>query len=336
MRITSVMMGNTYRKNLQSAQQRLNEASLRSTNFKKFQKISDDPSSAAKGFQLRREIARVEDQLSNAEMMEGRINTAESSMVNVQEQLKDVKDRLIQGNNGTFSQEDRAVIAEELRGIQKAIIQDMNVSYAGQHLFGGEKTEKPPLSVGDDGKLLYQGQSLEKMAGESDDDFAKRMAKLEDQMILIDFGYGIETGQSQSGFDVSLSAMNFLGHGVNSENGLSNNLYNLIGDMADYLESSTDDTFDAEKFGVSIEQYQDCHSKFLNGLTNMGEKEHTIEYTKTRLKSTLTALQEKQSYVEAVDPTEALSDFKYEEFAFRASLAVGTKILQPSLLDYLR
>lgn len=334
MRITSVMMGNSYRRNLQASQQRLNEASLRSTDFLKFHKVSDDPASASKGFQLRREISRVNAQVSNAEMMEGRINTAESALVNVQEQLKDVKDRLIQGNNGTFSAENRSVIAEEMRGIQKAIIQDMNISYTGQHLFGGEKTDEAPLSADENGKLLFRGQSLEQLPNESDKDFKARMAKLEDEMVLIDFGYGLEAGNSESGFDVSLSAVDFLGYGVD-ESGTPTNLYNLIGEMADYLENNDDSTFDPEFFGKYIEQYDDSHDNFLNALTNMGQKAHTIEYTKTRLSASLKSLQEKQSYVEAVEPAEALNDFKYEEFAFRAALTIGTKILQPSLLDFL-
>ena len=57
MRVTSVMMGRNYKRSLQNAQADLNNASLRSQNFKKFQRISEDPASAAKGFQLRKELA---------------------------------------------------------------------------------------------------------------------------------------------------------------------------------------------------------------------------------------------------------------------------------------
>lgn len=335
MRITTVMMGRKYQRNLQAQANRKANAETTASDFRKFRQVSDDPASASKAFQLRREISRVESHKHNAEMAEGRINTAESSLVNVQELLKDVHDRLVQGNNGTLTQEDRATIATELRGIQNAIIQDMNVSYSGQYLFGGEKTDEAPIKVGEDGKLLFRGMPLEPMDGETEKEFEERMCKLENERILIDFGYGIDTSKKESGFDICLSAVNLLGRGKDEATGFSNNLYNLAGEMAKYLEDTANGDYDHEHFGTYMTQYEKCHDKFLNGLTNMGEKEHTIEYAKERLASTLKALQEKQSYVETVDPEEALSDYKYQEFAYRAALAIGTKVLQPSLLDYM-
>lgn len=335
MRITTVMMGRKYGRNLQAQMRRFDEAEQTSSDFRKFRQVSDDPASASKAFQIRREISRVEAHQSNAEMAEGRINTAESSLVNVQELLKDVHDRLVQGNNGTLTQEDRATIATELRGIQNAIIQDMNVSYSGQYLFGGTHTDKAPITVGEDGKMLFRGMPLEKMDGETEKEFEERMTELENERILIDFGYGIDASKKESGFDISLSAVNLLGRGTDEETGFSNNLYNLAGEMAKYLEDTADSDYDHEYFGTYMTQYEKCHDKFLTGITNMGEKEHTIEYTKTRLASTMKALQEKQSYVETVDPEDALTNFKYQEFAYRAALSIGTKVLQPSLLDYM-
>ena len=262
---------------------------------------------------------------------------------------RQVRDRLVQGNNsGTLSAEDREIIAKELRGIQDAILQDMNVSYTDQYLFGGSKTDRPPLSVNEDGKLLYRGVEVDyKLQKQSDlgpteweeykehvEKFDKTMESFDSEEVLVDFGFGIEVNQSQSGFDVSLSALDLLGHGVDQETGMSNNLYNLIGEMADYLEGHKDD-YDADYFGGFIEHFDERHTKFLDGLTAMGQKSKTIEYTLNRLGKSEEALLEKQAYVEAVDPEDALSDFKWQEFAYRSSLAVGTKILQPSLLDYI-
>ena len=54
MRITTVMMGNRYMANLQRNKASFNKAEQQSTDFRKFYQISDDPASAANGFQLRR------------------------------------------------------------------------------------------------------------------------------------------------------------------------------------------------------------------------------------------------------------------------------------------
>ncbi len=337
MRITTVMMGNRYMANLQRNKASFNKAEQQSTDFRKFYQISDDPASAAKGFQLRREITKNEAQLRNAEFADGRMKTAESSMTNIQDQLKDIRDRLVQGNHGTYNPEDKETIAKELRGIQAAIVQELNVSYTDQYLFGGAVTGKAPVSV-EDGQMLYRGKPLEQAAGETIADFEKRIEIYQSESIITDFGYGINGEDDDSGFDISLSAVNLMGYGsTKSESGItmSNNLYNLAGQMADYLEGAGEEGFDEEVFGEYIVQFDNVHKNFLNELTKMGEKAKTIEYTITRLKANGLALAEKQNYVENVEPEEALTNFKYQEFAYRAALAVGNKVIQPSLLDYL-
>lgn len=354
MRITTVMMGNHYKKNLQANQAALFEAEQTADNYRKFQTIADDPASAAKAFQLRRELTKNEAHLRNAEMADGRMKTAESSMSNIQEQVKDVYDRLIQGNNGTLGPEDKEIIAKDLRGIQQALLQELNVSYTDQYLFGGSVTGVPPVAVGADGKMTFRGVSLEgpqvpaKNENESDKEYADRisayneaskefektMEAFESETIITDFGYGINSTDDDSGFDISLSAVKLMGYGVDDK-GMSNNLYNLVGQMADYLENADTNGYDEDVFGEYIEKFNDVKGNFLNELTKMGEKSKTISYTVNRLETNKLSLQEKQSYVETVKPEEALSDFKYQEFAFRASLAIGTKIIQPSLLDYL-
>lgn len=380
MRITSGMVRRNYQKNLAAAQERMQEANLTNTNFKKFQKVSEDPAGASKAFQVRRELSRAETYEATAKDLQGRQETAEDSVLSIQKKLTSVYEKTLSAVNGTMGSDERKIYAEELRGLQKAILQDFNVSYSGQYLFGGAATGAAPLTVDENGKLLYRGQPVdgpaedilpddgttggevvppdvvvtEETPGEDADvpgggvpgdveetpeakklrEYNELMQSMRDEKVLVDFGYGINTNNEQSGFNIAQPALDFLGFGTDEKTGLPNNLYSLIGEMADYLEEAGDN-FSADEFGKFQTQFDGARNNFLTKMTNLGNKSETINYNLTRLSSNIASLKTKQSYIEAVDPAKSLSDFKYEEFAYNAALAIGTKILQPSLLDYL-
>lgn len=354
MRITSGMVRRNYQKNLAAAQERMQEANMTNTNFKKFQKVSEDPASASKAFQVRRELSKAETYEATAKDLQGRQETAEDSVLSIQTKLTSVYEKTLSAVNGTMGPDERKIYAEELRGLQKAILQDFNISYSGQYLFGGAATGAAPLTVDENGKLLYRGQpvdgpvegplpkpedemtedEIKAFRQQEMDDYNELMQSMRDEKVLVDFGYGINADNEQSGFNIAQPALDFLGFGTNEETGLPNNLYSLIGEMADYLEE-TGDNFNADEFGKFQTQFDDARNNFLTKMTNLGNKSETINYNLTRLSSNIASLKAKQSYIEAVDPAKSLSDFKYQEFAYNAALAIGTKILQPSLLDYL-
>lgn len=352
MRITSGMVRRNYQNSLMEAQERMQAANMTNTNYKKFQRISEDTSGATKAFQVRRELSRAETYEATAKDLQGRLETAEDSVLSIQKKLTSVYEKTIAAVNGTMSSDERKIYAEEMRGLQKAILQDFNISYSGQYLFGGAATGEAPLTVNNEGKLLYRGQpvdgpvladlpedvttpeDIEAFRKDELDAYNEQMNALRNEKVLVDFGYGIDPDNEQSGFNISEPALDFLGFGTNEETGLPNNLYSLIGEMADYLESAGDN-FSADEFGKFQNQFDDARDNFLTKMTNQGNKSETIDYTLTRLSSNIESLQKKQSYVETVDPAAALTDFKWQEFAYRSALAIGTKVLQPTLLDYM-
>lgn len=353
MRITSGMVRRNYQNGLMEAQARMQAANMTNTNYQKFQKVSEDTVSASKAFQVRRELARAETYEATAKDLQGRMKTADDSVLSIQTKLTSVYEKTIAAVNGTMSPDEHKIYAEELRGLQKAILQDFNTSYAGQQLFGGTGAGNVPLTVDDDGKLLYRGYpvdgpvlaelppdvttpaDIEAFRKQELETYNKQMEALRNETILVDFGYGINADNAQSGLNISQPALDFLGYGTNEDTGLPNNLYSLIGKMADYLETSGDN-FDATEFGKFQGQFDDARNNFLTRMTNLGNKSETLNYNLTRLSSSIASLKEKQTYVETVDPALAIMNFEYQQFAYKSALAIGTQVLQPTLLDYLK
>lgn len=345
MRITSTMMQKGYMRNLNRAAVTYNKSMVTATNYRKFQTVSEDPGAATKAFQLRRELVKKEAYLENAENIEGKMDVAEGILKTYHEKLKDINDRLVAANTGTIAADDREVFAKELETVAAAILQDMNGEYAGQYVFGGAETSVPPFSTdAKTGEMLYRGYPLafdEKRVGEegypyiSKEDFDKKMEEFTTDSVLIDLGYGLIVNDGRSAFEASLPGINYLGYGTDEETGLNKNTYNLIREMAAYLRND-DANFDHDKFGNMMNQFGESIALYLVGITEMGTKTSALEYTTNRLETAIVDLKEKSSEVEHVDFEEAVTDFKWDKTAWNAALQIGTQVIQPSLLNYLK
>ncbi len=74
----------------------------------------------------------------------------------------------------------------------------------------------------------------------------------------------------------------------------------------------------------------------LNYRAIVGAKANRLEISKSRLSENSVNLSELLSETEDIDMSEAILKLKTEENIYQAALAVGTRIIQPFLLDFLR
>lgn len=158
MRITMSMISKQYRSSLNESLSQLNDANNKSTTFRKFDKASEDPFSAAKAYQLRREGTQNETYQNNLEDISSQLATAQSAMMSIHNIVSEVSSGdVIQAITGTMSAEDRSIVAGKLREFQQAIIAPANTKFGDKYVFGGSDTTDPPFSVGASGNLLYRG-----------------------------------------------------------------------------------------------------------------------------------------------------------------------------------
>lgn len=157
MRVTIGMIANQYRSRLSESLGSLNYYSNRASTYRKFNKTSEDPFSAALAAKLRRETQENEDYTSNLEDASSKLVTGQSAMMTVHSVVQQVSSTdILQGITGTMSPEDRSIISTKLRRLQDSIVASANTRYADQYIFGGSGTGAPPFTV-ESGKLLYRG-----------------------------------------------------------------------------------------------------------------------------------------------------------------------------------
>lgn len=88
--------------------------------------------------------------------------------------------------------------------------------------------------------------------------------------------------------------------------------------------------------GQSLTELDEHLNTVLNALGEIGGKTNRIEYIQARVDENKLTFSGLLSKVQDVDMAEAIMWFKNLENIYRASLSVGSKVIQPSLVDFIR
>ncbi|MGB9812190.1 MAG: flagellar hook-associated protein FlgL [Thermovenabulum sp.] len=93
---------------------------------------------------------------------------------------------------------------------------------------------------------------------------------------------------------------------------------------------------DPASLSKRLSEIDDAINTLLKFRSQVGAKINRLEATKTRIESNRIDYTALLSKTEDVDIAQVIMDLKMEENVYRASLAVGARVIQPSLVDFLR
>ncbi|MGG1687199.1 flagellar hook-associated protein FlgL [Pseudalkalibacillus sp. NRS-1564] len=109
------------------------------------------------------------------------------------------------------------------------------------------------------------------------------------------------------------------------------NLFKVLDEFSTALSSG-----DKEGMNTVLGKIEEGAEQVLTSWTGMGARQSRVESMNQRLKDENLAVQSFLSKNEDVDLAESIMKLKTEESVYQASLAASAKIIQPSLLDFLR
>ena len=335
---TNRMYGRNFNRNLNAMTDMMNKISAQ----RKFVRASENPISAARALAVRKNMVRTDTQQANLNSAEGILNVAESTLrEEVNDEVKDIITRIETAINTTYSQEELNIMGVELRTIADGLIKSMNIDYGDRQLFGGTNNSELAFttSLDADGRTIVNYNGVNVNSYDVPWDFPSS------DPIFTDVGYGIEYDDDgnivpDSAMDLSLNGAELLGCGMGdfqNENGdqyrLSNNVIQLVYDAAVACEQG-----DRDKLNAMLDGFNSAHSNLLKGITNIGIKQSSIEYAKTRLDEyeyNLSAAQLELEGMSEQDLAEAITEYSSVEAAYSAVLQMGTSVIPSSIWDFM-
>lgn len=314
MRITNSMMSSSLLNNLNRNLGRLDKYQQQLASQKRLTRLSDDPVSVISIMEMRNKIFQLDKYQSSVDSARSWLQTTESAMSDVNEQLKTTLELTTQMAKDTYTDDDKKAAAEKVKQMMDHLVQTGNSTYTDQYIFGGYNTSTKPFEVDDvTGALMYNGIEIWPNATDT-----VGITAAEGEKIQYEVGYGLTT-------DVNFTGVKLMGVGDN----------NLYGKLANLYKDLTSDA-PAKDIGEHIKGLQDSQADILAQMAELGGRDNRLEMITNRYEQETLNYTTRLSAVEDIDLAETYLGFSTASAVYSAALQTGAKIIQPTLMDYIR
>lgn len=163
MRITTANAHDTAVDNLQRRQQELQRSQEQLTSGKRVSRASDDPTAAARAERALATSARAIADQRGVEASRNAMQQTEGALGDATEAMQQVRELLVAAGNGSYTDAERANLAERIRGLRNQLLSIANRGDgAGGYLFGSQGSAQPPFvdGVGGVGFRGTDGQAV--------------------------------------------------------------------------------------------------------------------------------------------------------------------------------
>lgn len=304
MRVTQSMLSNNMLLNLNNSYGKMSKLQDQITSGSKITRPSDDPVVAVKGMGYRRDLGKVEQYTRNMNEVNNWLDTSDESLNQVGEQMKKVRELVIQAANDTNTPDERAKIKSEIDQIQKQLQDVANTKIGDRYIFSGTKTGQP----------LFINGTLNNANVNSED-------------VKIEVYEGIEMKVNTAGVDLFKSV---------------DDMMSKISGLLDpnRIPLATSEEISSTLGGVTSNSTTDdittMHNKILEAQADVGARQNRVELMENRLSIREISVTKQLSNNEDVDYSKAITEMVTSESIHQAALSVGAKIIQQSLVDFIR
>ncbi|NLW16329.1 MAG: flagellar hook-associated protein FlgL [Firmicutes bacterium] len=305
MRITNNMMNTAFLQDLQRNLRNLDTMQRRINSGKIVSRPSDDPVRLQQILKLETALDQHQQYIRNIDDAHAWLASTDAALDQAGGIIVQVRGLAVQGANGTNDEGAMTALADEVRQLAEQLVGVANATHAGRYIFAGNNTtEKPFQDISwppdpEIGPLPYDG-------------FQGNSNTME---------YEIGPGVTMV---VNTTAKMAFGEG-------DKEAIQLLIDLENALRTDNKD-----EINNILGKLEEVESQFLTARSEVGARMNRLEATKSRFTDDIITYTALKSQVEDVDMAEAIMYLKTQEAVYHASLAVGARLMQPTLVDFLR
>ena len=324
MRITNASMVRSHLYDTQNNLTNMSKINQQISTSKVINTVSDDPHKAIKIMNINNEIKYTEKYNYNIDESVGWMNTTDGALDNVGNLLGEIKEPILKVGNGTYSQNEMKSVNEDMNEKIKQLADTLNSTHGGKYLFGGSSVDDAPITVieNPDGtvKLEFSKDKNGQTIPNTDDLKA-------DISSGINIDYNISVGEILNIKDGNGNTVNLLDE--------INNLSTLMNDIANGDEQTAAKAKET-LLNDTKGKIDTLFDHVVNERTSLGVRVSTAEKIKELNDEDILNIQDVLSKTQDTDVVEKFIELKSAEMIYQASIQVGAKLIQPTILDYIR
>jgi flagellar hook-associated protein 3 FlgL len=296
MRVTQNMLSNNMLRNLSDSYANMGKYQEQLSTGKKISRPSQDPVVAMKGINYRRQVTEVEQFQRNIGEVHNWMDNSDSALDKATQAMQRVRELTVQASNDTYDEGQRENIAKEIRQLKEHMGTIANTKVNDKYIFNGGNTTEAPFDMAN-----LEGTNIP-----------------EDRM---DVEVRIEVSSG-----VKLQTNVLPGRVFNQD---------LFQDLENFASALEGDETQGE-IDDYISTFDDHIGSFVNERADLGARMNRVELIEDRLETQKISATKMMSDNEDADIEKVITNLKTQESVHRAAMGVGARIIQPTLMDFLR
>jgi flagellar hook-associated protein 3 FlgL len=296
-RITQGTVNTTVMANLQQNLTRMQALQEHLSSGKQISRPSDSPAGTGSALQVRSDIRRTEQYTRNAQDGLGWLGVADDTLTTSINMVRRARELVAGAASASMGGPERQAMAREVDALRDSLVGLANASYLNRPVFAG--TANVPRAYAPDG--TYLGNTGPAAVVER----------------TVAPGVSVQ--------------VNLVGEDVFGAGGASPGLFATLKAISQHLDANDQNALlgDLDKLDASQQLIQD-------NLSKVGALYNRVETMRDRADNTVLTLRNSLSDVEDIDLPKTIVDLQLQETAYKAALSATARVIQPSLVEFLR
>jgi flagellar hook-associated protein 3 FlgL len=361
MRIADKMNFNQVNNNLQKNRSDMNDLQNQAATQKRINKPSDDPAASARVLSNRTDERGARQYLKNINMARSFLETTDQSLSELTEALVRAKELAVaQANDPGTSAEIRRTVAKEIDQLRSQAVQIGNRKLGDRYIFGGYKTTTAPFDIsgeykGDDGDMKIQinkdafiamnlpGNKIFNGDGVGGDGLIRskgsvpksaedvRKLKMDEQQEIQRQEETKEEGFQLRGLASEIGNVSLATQSVAKPESQGINVLQVLQDFT--IALNTNDKLEIQN---AIDTMDSAIRQVVNARAQIGARVGSLNAATDSLQKSILDVKAMASQLEDADLFEVVSDINRTDSTLKATLETSGKVMNMSLLDFLR
>ncbi|GIE80103.1 flagellar hook-associated protein FlgL [Actinoplanes philippinensis] len=283
---------------------------------KQLHRPSDSPTGTVTALQLRGEVRANKKYSANADDAMGRLGTVQDTLKSVYDQVQRVRTLTLEGvsaGGGSTPQANKAR-ADEIDQIKGLVVQFANTKYLNRPVFGGFTPDAHAYE--DSGSYVGEtaGETVRAIGPNAKVRVDVRGPEVfgTDAMMQAD---GVTPQVDANGDEVPNEAQ----------------LFRVLDSISTAMR-----TGDADGIKTGLENLDKAAETLNSTLSDVGARYNRVTQMKQSAEDRLMSVSSQLSDIEDVDLPKAIMELQLQQTSYQAALAATAKVIQPSLIDFLR
>ncbi|MHB9922097.1 flagellar hook-associated protein FlgL [Clostridium botulinum] len=327
MRITNKMMANSFMTDMNNNLENLDRIRQQLTSGKNFSKPSHDPAGVIRSMQLYSGIDANKQYNKNISNVKNWLDVTDTALAQLGNQLGTIRNKLLAAGDAGYGEVERKAIKDEINEVIGSISQTLNTTFDGKYIFSGTRVTAKPTGTeknGENNELIYlKKDGSTKLENPVDDEYIQMQEKLKAEIsegVIIEYNVTSKQIIEDGGVD----------------------LRELLKNIVNHLDGKNDDgtTMDVDAIKKLVNEdlasIDKVNENLLKVRAEVGAKQNRMDSAKEMNTETNFNLHEILSNIEDVDVVEKNMEYAILQSVYISSLQTSAKVLQPTLMDYLR